>query len=64
MGKITSEDVRPILEKFKRLTGAKSNKITSADVSGPIQKKKKKNEISQLDEGTDGQDKPNTDTAN
>ena len=67
MGKITSEDVRPILEKFKRLTGEKSNKITSADVSGPIQKKKKKkkkNEIPQLDEGTDGQDKPNTDTAN
>ena len=64
MGKITSEDVRPILEKFKRLTGEESNKITSADVSGPIQKKKKKNEISQLDEGTDGQDKPNTDTAN
>lgn len=65
MGKITSEDVRPILEKFKRLTGEKLNKITSADVSGPIQKKKKKkNEIPQLDEGTDGQEKPNTDTAN
>lgn len=40
MGKITSEDVRPILEKFQRLTGEKPNKITTADVSGPIRKKK------------------------
>jgi len=40
MGKITSEDVKPILEKFQRLTGENSNKITSADVSGPMRKKK------------------------
>ena len=38
LGKITSEDVRPILEKFAKLSG-KSNKITAADVSGPIKKK-------------------------
>ena len=62
MGKVSSEDVRPILEKFKRLTGEKSNKITTADVSGPI--RKKKNEVPQLDEGSDGKDKPNTDTTN
>ena len=39
MGKITYNDVKPILEKFKRLTGENSSKITSADVSGPIRKK-------------------------
>jgi len=38
LGKITSSDVRPILEKFKKLTGD-NNKITAADVSGPIKKK-------------------------
>lgn len=38
LGKITSEDVRPILEKFAKLS-SKSNKITAADVSGPIKKK-------------------------
>jgi hypothetical protein len=38
LGKITSEDVRPILEKFNKLSG-ESNKITAADVSGPIKKK-------------------------
>ncbi len=38
LGKITSEDVRPILEKFAKLSG-ESNKITAADVSGPIKKK-------------------------
>lgn len=43
LGKITSEDVRPILEKFNKLSG-KSNKITAADVSGPIKKKDKKSE--------------------
>ena len=37
LGKITSKDVRPILEKFKKLTGD-NNKITAADVSGPIKK--------------------------
>mmetsp|Transcript_206 Transcript_206/g.348 ORF Transcript_206/g.348 Transcript_206/m.348 type:complete len:1383 (+) Transcript_206:113-4261(+) len=40
LGKITSEDVRPILEKFAKLSG-ESNKITAADVSGPIKKKDK-----------------------
>jgi len=36
LGKITSDDVRPILEKFKKMTNG-TNKITSADVgrSGP-----------------------------
>ena len=37
MGKITSEDVRIINDKFKQLT--KTNKITSADVPGPTKKK-------------------------
>lgn len=37
MGKITSEDVRPIVAKFKQLT--KTNKITKADVAGPNKKK-------------------------
>jgi len=40
MGKITSEDVHPIIQKFKRLT--KTNKITAADVAGPNKKKKSK----------------------
>jgi len=55
MGKITSDDVRPILEKFKRLTGEKSNKITSADVSGPI--RKKAGDIPESDEVVDVKDK-------
>ena len=38
MGKITSEDVKPILKKFQVLTGDKS-KITSLDVSGPTKKR-------------------------
>jgi hypothetical protein len=38
MGKITSEDVKPILEKFKTLTSNKP-KITSSDVSGPTKTK-------------------------
>ncbi|KAL7549040.1 hypothetical protein ACHAWF_012302 [Thalassiosira exigua] len=37
MGKITREDVKPILKRFKKLTD--SNFITAADVSGPIRKK-------------------------
>lgn len=49
MGKITSDDVRPILEKFKRLAGEKSNKITSADVSGPM--RKRKNDNNETDKG-------------
>ena len=36
MGKVTSEDVRVINDKFKQLT--KTNKITSADVPGPTRK--------------------------
>ena len=43
MGKISSDDIRPILDKFNELTGKKANKITSADVSGPIRKKKNEN---------------------
>lgn len=39
MGKITSKDVHPIIQKFKRLT--KTNKITAADVAGPSKTKKK-----------------------
>ena len=38
LGKITSDDVRPILKKFNKLSG-KANKITAADVSGPMQNK-------------------------
>ena len=41
MGKITSEDVKPILDKFQQLTGEKSNKITSSDVNGPVKKNKR-----------------------
>ena len=51
MGKISSDDIRPILDKFNELTGKKANKITSADVSGPI--KKKKNENPENLDGTD-----------
>jgi len=36
MGKISSKDIRPIMEKFKKLTKSKPNKITAADVSGPV----------------------------
>ena len=54
MGKITSEDVKPILEKFKRLTGENSNKITSADVSGI-----RKDDVSEKDKAVNGQDKLN-----
>ena len=39
LGKITADDVRPILEKFQRLTGDNPNKITSSDVTGPNKKK-------------------------
>lgn len=39
MGKISADDVRPILEKFKKLTGDKE-KLTSSDLSGPTKKKK------------------------
>jgi len=59
MGKITSEDVKPILEKFKRLRGENSNKITSADVSGI---RKKKDEVLEKEEAVNGQDKLNDDT--
>ena len=61
MGKITSEDVKPILEKFKRLTGENSNKITSADVSG-MKKKNEMAEVLEKDKAMDGQDKLNDDT--
>ena len=57
MGKITSEDVKPILEKFKRLTGENSNKITPADVSGFG--KKREDDVSKNDKAVDGQDKLN-----
>ena len=61
MGKITSEDVKPILEKFKRLTGENSNKITSADVSG-VRKKNKKDELLEKGEVVDDQEAPHNDT--
>jgi len=60
MGKITSEDVKPILEKFKHLTGENSNKITSADVSGI--RKNKKDDVSEKDEAVDDQEAPHDDT--
>ena len=58
MGKISSEDVKPILEKFKHLTGENSNKITSADVSG-VGKKNKKDELLEKGDVEDGQVKLN-----
>jgi len=57
MGKITSEDVKPILEKFKRLTGENSNKITSADVSGVG--KKREDDVSEKAKVVNNQDKLN-----
>ncbi|KAL7530444.1 hypothetical protein ACHAXR_005668 [Thalassiosira sp. AJA248-18] len=53
MGKITSEDVKPIIEKFQRLTGKKPNKITSSDVSGPLK------EPDDIIEEVRGEDKEN-----
>ena len=50
MGKITSEDVHPIIQKFKRLT--KTNKITAADVAGPNKKKKSKMNEPALGQGS------------
>jgi len=60
MGKITSEDVKPILEKFKRLTGENSNKITSADVSGVG--KKREDDVSEKDKAVNVKEKLNDDT--
>ena len=40
LGKITSEDVKPIIKRFKELTS--TNKITAADVAGPAKKKTNK----------------------
>jgi len=45
MGKVSSKDILPIMEKFKRLTQHKPNKITPADVSGPIKRRKKRKDI-------------------
>ena len=61
MGKITSDDVKPILEKFKRLTGENSNKITSSDVSGPMRKKKNDTSCSETEEGKDQENTENDD---
>ena len=44
LGKLSYNDVKPILEKFKRLTGQNSSKITAADVSGPIRQKEQEKE--------------------
>ncbi len=53
LGKITADDVRPILEKFQRLTGDNPNKITTSDVSGPNKKKGDPDE----EEGVSGDEK-------
>lgn len=61
MGKITSEDVKPILEKFKRLTGNKPNKITSSDVTGPM---KKKNDLPEEEQGGEKENNDNSESGN
>ena len=55
LGKITRDDVRPILQKFKELSGD-SNKISSFDVSGPNTKNEDTEETNHNEEDDNGND--------
>ncbi|EED88838.1 predicted protein [Thalassiosira pseudonana CCMP1335] len=58
MGKISSADVAPIIEKFKKLTGRNGSKITAADVSGPMKKKEELTDIA-ITEDSMSKEEPN-----